>query len=361
MRHAIDTAPRDGQAVIVENDSTGSYDVAHWSDQVGQWVAENGEPSKVTPTHWHPIPKYFQQEHDEIVDLLSAQTVVVALVAAGHSLHRSSHRGGTHTRLSRFRARDAAAWRGLAEDRVIGASAATRGRSSHCAGGTQKAVTGHPEKFWRMSRPRPDGPSRGSMCSCRRRPRTAHDRSNRSGRIRLPSRRRPRLRDKSRPLARQYIRQALDEERARSAALASELATAQRENETQAAQSRKASEETGQLRQAEAANSAQSLEQERQKTAALAQEAAAARQELTTSTAKHRQALDEERARSAALASNSPPRSAKTRRRQRNCARRARKWGSSSRRKPRTAHNRSNRSGRKRLPSRRRPRLRDKS
>ena len=65
MRHAIDTAPRDGQAVIVENDSTGSYDVAHWSDQVGQWVAENGEPSKVTPTHWHPIPKYFQQEHDE--------------------------------------------------------------------------------------------------------------------------------------------------------------------------------------------------------------------------------------------------------------------------------------------------------
>ena len=66
---------------------------------------------------------------------------------------------------------------------------------------------------------------------------------------------------------------------------------------------RKASEETGQLKQAEAANSAQSLEQERQKTAALAQQAAAARQELTTSTAKHRQALDEERARSAALKS----------------------------------------------------------
>src|SRR5437879_11240486 len=98
-------------------------------------------------------------------------------------------------------------------------------------------------------------------------------------------------------------RQALDEERARRAALASELAAAQREIETQAAQLRKASEETGQLKQEDAANSAQSLEQERQKTAALAQEATAARQELTTSTAKHRQALDEERARSGALAS----------------------------------------------------------
>src|ERR1700716_2864119 len=53
-------------------------------------------------------------------------------------------------------------------------------------------------------------------------------------------------------------RQALDEERARSAALASELAAAQREIETQAALL-KASEETGQLNQAEAAKSAQSL------------------------------------------------------------------------------------------------------
>jgi hypothetical protein len=71
----------------------------------------------------------------------------------------------------------------------------------------------------------------------------------------------------------------------------------------QATQLRKANAETGQLKQAEAANSAQLLEQERQKTAAVAQEAAAARQELTASTAEHRQALDEERLRSAALAS----------------------------------------------------------
>ena len=65
----------------------------------------------------------------------------------------------------------------------------------------------------------------------------------------------------------------------------------------------KASEDTGQLKQAEAAKTAQSLEQEREKTAALAQEAAAARRELTASIVQHRHALEEERARGAALAS----------------------------------------------------------
>jgi hypothetical protein len=97
-------------------------------------------------------------------------------------------------------------------------------------------------------------------------------------------------------------RHALDEEPARSAPLASELAAAQGAIETQAAQL-KASDKTAQFKQAEAAKSAQSLEQEQQRIAILAQEVAASRQELTTSTAQHRQALDEERARGAALAS----------------------------------------------------------
>jgi hypothetical protein len=83
----------------------------------------------------------------------------------------------------------------------------------------------------------------------------------------------------------------------------SKITPTQREIETQAAQLGKASEETGQLKQAEAAKIAQSLGQKRENTAAVAQEAAAARQELTTSTAKHRQALEEGRARSAALSS----------------------------------------------------------
>src|ERR1700731_1099703 len=65
MRRTIETAPRDGNVVILEDDASGTYDVAHWSPEAGEWVGENGEPSKITPTHWHTNPhdNYLLQEH----------------------------------------------------------------------------------------------------------------------------------------------------------------------------------------------------------------------------------------------------------------------------------------------------------
>src|SRR6202022_3622437 len=54
MRHAIETARRDGNVVIIEDDAIGAYEVAHWAAEAGEWVGENGEPSKITPTHWYP-------------------------------------------------------------------------------------------------------------------------------------------------------------------------------------------------------------------------------------------------------------------------------------------------------------------
>jgi hypothetical protein len=54
MRRTIETAPRDGQAIILEDDA-GTYDVAHWSPEAGEWIGEKGEPSKITPSHWHPL------------------------------------------------------------------------------------------------------------------------------------------------------------------------------------------------------------------------------------------------------------------------------------------------------------------
>ena len=56
MRRTIETAPRDGNVIIVEDDARGSYDVAHWSAETGEWVGENGEPTKITPSHWYPMP-----------------------------------------------------------------------------------------------------------------------------------------------------------------------------------------------------------------------------------------------------------------------------------------------------------------
>ena len=55
MRHLIETAPRDGNVVILEDDATGTYDVAHWAPKAGEWVSENGEPSEIIPTHWYPM------------------------------------------------------------------------------------------------------------------------------------------------------------------------------------------------------------------------------------------------------------------------------------------------------------------
>jgi hypothetical protein len=66
MRRTIETVPRDGSVVIVEDDASVTYDLAHWSPEAGQWVGEDGEPSKITPTHWHPLPgeNYLQQGHE---------------------------------------------------------------------------------------------------------------------------------------------------------------------------------------------------------------------------------------------------------------------------------------------------------
>ena len=67
MRRAIDTAPRDGKFVILEDDVSGSFELAQWSAGARAWVRENGELSKITPTYWHRTQRddYLQQEGDE--------------------------------------------------------------------------------------------------------------------------------------------------------------------------------------------------------------------------------------------------------------------------------------------------------
>src|SRR5258708_37134782 len=64
MRQAIETAPKDGKVVILEDDASGTYDVGRWSEEAGGWVGKNGERSKIKPTHWHPMSreKYLLQK-----------------------------------------------------------------------------------------------------------------------------------------------------------------------------------------------------------------------------------------------------------------------------------------------------------
>ena len=79
MRQAIETAPKDGTIVILEDDASGTYDVAHWSAEAGKWVGENGEPSKITPTHWYQRPRdqYFPEEVEKHPRRLATVSIVV--------------------------------------------------------------------------------------------------------------------------------------------------------------------------------------------------------------------------------------------------------------------------------------------
>jgi hypothetical protein len=65
MRRSIDTAPRDGEFVILEDDVSGSFEFAQWSAEARGWVRENGEPSEITPTHWQTM--HLPQEGDEFI------------------------------------------------------------------------------------------------------------------------------------------------------------------------------------------------------------------------------------------------------------------------------------------------------
>src|SRR6516164_9213658 len=54
MRRVIESAPRDGKFVILEEDAGGNQGVARWSSEAGGWVGEDGEPINIAPTHWYP-------------------------------------------------------------------------------------------------------------------------------------------------------------------------------------------------------------------------------------------------------------------------------------------------------------------
>src|ERR1700736_95405 len=56
MRNTIETAPRNGNVVILKDEARGTYDVAHWSPESGEWIGEDGETTKIMPSHWYPLP-----------------------------------------------------------------------------------------------------------------------------------------------------------------------------------------------------------------------------------------------------------------------------------------------------------------
>jgi BA14K-like protein len=59
MRYPIETAPRNGSVVVLEDDASGALEVAYRSP-TDEWIGEYGEPSEIRPSHWHPCYSFFQ-------------------------------------------------------------------------------------------------------------------------------------------------------------------------------------------------------------------------------------------------------------------------------------------------------------
>jgi hypothetical protein len=84
MRHPIVTAPKDGAVLILEDEASGTYIVAYWSTETGEWIGKNREPSRITPTHWHEVVDhdYFQQEIEKVSTATEAAPELYELVEA---------------------------------------------------------------------------------------------------------------------------------------------------------------------------------------------------------------------------------------------------------------------------------------
>ena len=55
MRKAIDTAPRNGDFVILEDAARGALAFVRWSAEAAQWLDEKGTPCQLNATHWHSL------------------------------------------------------------------------------------------------------------------------------------------------------------------------------------------------------------------------------------------------------------------------------------------------------------------
>ena len=55
MRKTIDTAPRTGEFVILEDAARGALAFVRWSADAAQWLDEKGTPCQLNATHWHSL------------------------------------------------------------------------------------------------------------------------------------------------------------------------------------------------------------------------------------------------------------------------------------------------------------------
>ena len=60
MRYPIKTAPKNGHTIVLEDEASGSFEVARWSTETDEWIGEYGEASEMTPSHWYPCYSFLR-------------------------------------------------------------------------------------------------------------------------------------------------------------------------------------------------------------------------------------------------------------------------------------------------------------
>ena len=259
MRQTIESAPRNQEDIILEDDARGTFDVAHWSPEAGEWISENAEPNRITPTHWHPLP------HDQYLQQSST----------------SSHVGRARRRFAAFSitaAFIAAALTGL----YFRAEVATWVTGSAGQQDTVGAIGGQlVEQETRLASP---APRKTDLFGQQQQTKADH---GAQAAVKAATAAR-----QEQAASAEQQRHALQEERARAAALASELAMARREIEANTAQLTKARDDAAQFKQT-AERMAAEQQKERESAEALPRELAMARREIEANAAQLTKARDD--------------------------------------------------------------------
>ena len=327
MRYRIEKSPRDGSAITVENDASGTNGVAHRSTGAVESVGENGEPTKITPTHWHPVARDQYRLREDERSLLAASSTTVILGAATlivtyfsadvatymtrYAGHEVMHIAGQENRLANQGSRrgNLVAQRQVEPDQANAPSEAQQAaQEQHIALSVREAQQSLMEDRAEGRAQEPtqtrhtiEGLAVQQQAEAAKSARSLEEERERAASLAQEA-----------AAARQTMtanaeqqRRTLDETQTRAAALASELAGTPREIEARATQSKAVDDAVQQKQTAEGAvaDLQRLLQQEQKKTAALTQEVGAARQAMTANAEQQRRALDEAQARAAALAS----------------------------------------------------------
>jgi len=281
MRRPIDTAPRSGEGIWVE-DATGAAEVGHWSPEAGKWVWQDGSPINPAPTHWHPAMEDVDPEDERSGGSLVAAAILIPVIFVGASLLGVFTPFTAQPDMTRIRGESALSLDQRPEI-ATGSLALLQREASEALMQAEPASVVQPSQRLDEDAPRIVAPA-NELAEAHRELDEAVQRTPTA------------------EIAAEELRKSLQQEQAHSAELANELAGARREIDAGNAQSRSADDVAAQQRDAaarEIAELRQSLQQERQRGGLLEKQANAAQ----AAAASAEQERHEAQSRAAALAS----------------------------------------------------------